>query len=99
MKSIFLISNELKSKYNSTSLVLQKIYDTATIFIDDISVQRFLNKCQEEYNTTEGEDCMVVNGRLFDWKEFESVDIIIEFLRLLNSYVSEETFVSIVERV
>ena len=96
MKSIFLISNELKSKYNSTSLVLQKIYDTATIFIDDVSVQRFLSKCQEEYNTTEGEDCMIVNGRLFDWKEFESVDIIIEFLRLL---VSEETFVSIVERV
>ena len=93
------IAVKLKDKYKSTGKVLQLIYDSALEQIEIPSVRNFIEYYQKEYSETEGEDCIIINGRLFDWKELESNEVIVEFLNLMRRYMSDEILCDILRKV
>lgn len=58
--------------------------------VDKQGVERFFDKISQEDEETKGQDCMLVNGILFDWKELNKPKIVEEFIELALNCMSED---------
>lgn len=58
---------------------------------DQVGVQRFFDKCQEEFDEAEGQDYSIVNGILVDWKELNKPEVLGEFVELALNSMSNNT--------
>lgn len=68
---------------------LNTIQDVACEHLPEKSVNRFLTAANKDADMCEGMDCIILNGRMFDWKEFElKVEEIV--LAYLDYFTDEE---------
>ena len=52
-------------------VVLNKLQDIACEHLPQRSVEMYLQASNEDMNECEGMDCLIINGRYFDWKMFD----------------------------
>jgi len=58
---------------------------------DKTGMERFFDKCKEEYDESEGQDYSIVNGILVDWKELNKPEVLGEFVELALNSMSNNT--------
>lgn len=86
------IVNKLLKKYNDICTAMNKVQDIVEKLQEDDpkGVNKFFNKINKEMKKTEGQDCLLVNGVLFDWKQFNRPEMLGELTDLALNCMSNE---------
>ena len=72
---------------------LQQVLNRPIVYNLDIKgINNFFDALAEEVSLTEGQDCLIMNGKLFDWKEFNDYELVYEFINKLEGYVNKDCF-------
>ena len=93
MRNTDIVNNLLKKTNNDTGKAMNLVQDIVEKFeeYDKEGVEKFFTKVNEGVQETEGEDCLIVNDVLFDWRELKKPEVVDELVTLaLNCMKTEE---------
>lgn len=67
-----IVEKSLARNTGNWGKALNQIQNIAQDVLDDKAFDRYLKKSNKDAKTCDGMDCIVLNGKVFDWKEFRS---------------------------
>lgn len=87
------IVDKLMAKCDSTGAAMNMVQDIVEKLEEDDSkgVEKFFNQINKEVEETKGQDCLLVNDVLFDWKQLNRPEIVGELVDLALNCMSNET--------
>ena len=78
-------TNKVITAMNLVQYIVEKVTEN-----DPKGVKKFFNQINREVAETEGQDFLLVNGVLFDWKEFNRPEMLGELIDLALNCMSNE---------
>lgn len=89
-----IVNTLLKQTNNCVGNAMNLVQDTVEKLekIDKIGVEKFLNKANEGVDESDGQDYLIVNDKVFDWKKLRNPEVLDEFITMaLESMSNEES--------
>lgn len=90
MENLKKVAQKLKNEKLSTPVALNYIQNIVEKYEekDERGVNNFFVKLNQESKLSDGQDGLMMNGKWFDWKELEKVELIEEMLKIVVDKVS-----------
>lgn len=98
------IAIQLKSKFKTNGKAMDYLKNLLIKMVKEENIEEkevysLLIHVKKELEICKEEPCMIINGKLFDWKEMENIQMLIEFLNLIKAYLTKEHFEIFIKRI
>lgn len=86
------IVDHILKKVNSVSAAMDLVQDIVEEMeeIDSVGVSKFFNIVNREVAESDGQDFLIVNGKLVDWKQLDKEEVLGELVELAMNSMSNE---------